>query len=322
MTVDKELSTWVLDSLLKGDNFAAKMSRIERLLAQYKDDLIPELTGKPAVGFDLDRTMVYSNGSMSLPEMDDTTFLRVAEVLEGKPFSYITSTAYSMLEIINENAYLVPVTTRTISQYRRIRIPGITEANFLPHTATQYAVTSNGGRILVNGQEDKDWSKYIADTLSSTAAHLDDVTKVLKVADKESWLIKRRTAEDLFAYLVLDRAETPQSFLNEVTAQLKEWNWSVSMQGRKFYCVPSLLTKGFAFEEVIRRTGADYSMAAGDSLLDIPLMESATIAFRPAHGELETAGYTAENLTITDNHGIIAGEEIVARVLARIFATR
>lgn len=322
MTDETKISNWVFDSLTRGDNFVAKMTRISRLMEKYQENGESSVAGMPAVGFDLDRTMVYTVNSMALPELDDTTFLRVAEVFEGKPFAYITSAAYSMLEIINENAFLVPVTTRTIDQYRRIRIPGMTEANFLPHTATQYAVTSNGGRILVNGEEDKEWSKFIEDSLAGTSAPLKQVNNLLKTADKQSWLIKRRTAEDLFSYLVLDRAETPVSFLEDVEAQLKEWNWSVSMQGRKFYCVPSLLTKGFAFEEVIRRSGADYAMAAGDSLLDIPLLEKADYAFRPAHGELETVGYSAQNLTVTENQGILAGEEIVARVLAKIHSNQ
>jgi hydroxymethylpyrimidine pyrophosphatase-like HAD family hydrolase len=319
---ESKVSNWVFESLTRGDNFSAKLARISNLMEKYKDDGSSSIAGMPAVGFDLDRTMVYTTNSMSLVDMDDTTFLRVAEVFEGKPFAYITSAAYSMLEIINENAFLVPVTTRTVSQYRRIRIPGMTEANFLPHTATQYAVTSNGGRILVNGEEDKDWTKHVEDNIVDTAAPLKQVNELLKTAEKHSWLIKRRSAEDLFAYLVLDRAETPVSFLDDVEAQLDEWGWAVSMQGRKFYCVPKLLTKGTAFSEVVKRSGADYAMAAGDSLLDIPLLETADFAFRPRHGELQTTNYTAENLTVTDNQGIIGGEEIVARVLAKIHANQ
>jgi predicted mannosyl-3-phosphoglycerate phosphatase (HAD superfamily) len=82
------------------------------------------------------------------------------------------------------------------------------------------------------------------------------------------------------------------------------------------------LTKGTAFSEVVKRSGADYAMAAGDSLLDIPLLETADFAFRPRHGELQITNYTAENLTVTDNQGIIGGEEIVARVLAKIHANQ
>lgn len=321
MSTASNVSRWTVESLISGGNFAAQMTRIASLLGQYYDEsFYPELKGKPAVGFDLDRTMVYTNNSMALPELDATTFLRVAELYKHKPLSYLTEAAHSMLEVINENAFFVPVTTRTIEQYSRIRIPGMTEANFSANTADQYAVTSNGGRILVNGKEDEDWSKEIAYKLQATCAPLEDVTELLSKADDETWLVMRRTAEDLFAYLVLDRAETPQSFLDDVTSQMAEWNWSVSMQGRKFYCVPSFLTKGVAFQEVVSRTGADYSMAAGDSLLDIPLMEAATIAFRPAHGELDSEGWVSEHLTITENNGILAGEEITARVLAKIFA--
>lgn len=320
MRKNENTYAWALKSLTDSDNFIAKLSRIENLLEKYTVVRDTRFTGKPAVGVDLDRTMIYSAASMNLSKMDATTFLRVAEMHEGKPFAYMTSVAYSMMEIINNSSYLIPVTTRTVEQYRRIRIPGMTETNFLPSTAAQYAVTSNGGKILVNGEEDRDWSDYIQKEVADKCAPIKDVNALLKPYDSESWLIKRRVAEGLFTYLVLDRAETPQHVLESVKEKMTEWNWSVSMQGRKFYCVPAIMTKGIAFDEIITRLGADYSMAAGDSLLDIPMLERADFAVRPAHGELDTANYTADNLSVTENTGILAGEEIVARILARIYA--
>lgn len=320
MADSSETYSWLLNALTKADNFGAKLSRIESLLSEYFVTRDTRFTGKPAVGVDLDRTMVYSTASMNLAKLDSTTFLRVAEMHEGKPFSYVTSAAYSMLEIINDNSYLIPVTTRTVEQYRRIRIPGMTETNFLPQTAAQYAVTSNGGKILVNGLEDKDWSAYMKRLVADNCAPIEQVSDVLNKFDGESWMIKRRAAEGLFTYLVLDRAETPPGVLESLAEQAKDWNWSVSMQGRKLYFVPSVMTKGTAYKEIIIRLGADYCISAGDSLLDIPLLESADFAIRPAHGELETAGYQAKNLTVTNNTGILAGEEIVARILARVYS--
>ena len=65
-----------------------------------------------------------------------------------------------------------------------------------------------------------------------------------------------------------------------------------------------------------RRVGAETVLAAGDSLLDGEMLESATRAIRPAHGELHDVGWTTPGLTVTPSAGAAAGEEIAAWLLA------
>jgi hypothetical protein len=61
-------------------------------------------------------------------------------------------------------------------------------------------------------------------------------------------------------------------------------------------------------------------LAAGDSLLDADMLRAADEAFRPAHGELHDTGWMAPHVTVTDADGVLAGEELVARLLASALA--
>jgi hydroxymethylpyrimidine pyrophosphatase-like HAD family hydrolase len=103
--------------------------------------------------------------------------------------------------------------------------------------------------------------------------------------------------------------------VSDLSAWCADGGWRVSVQGRRLYCVPGPLTKAAAVDEVRRRTGATGVLAAGDSLLDADLLESADVAVRPAHGELHDLGWRRPHLEVTSSAGVLAGEEIVRRLL-------
>ena len=71
-----------------------------------------------------------------------------------------------------------------------------------------------------------------------------------------------------------------------------------------------------AAAEVARRLDGPLVLAAGDSLLDQSMLETADLAFRPAHGELDDEGFTIDTLTVTERRGILAGEELLRLMTA------
>lgn len=311
---------WIVNSLMEGQNFASKFKRVAEVFDEYKDTVNPSYKGLAAIGTDLDSTMVFSNNSMRVsgPIADDLLF-KVVEMHENLPLCYMTSAAYLNLELINNHAHLIPVTTRTEEQFKRIKMPGTTKADF-ESDRIQYAVTTNGARILLNGVEDKEWTESITAGFGKDSGKVEEAYDYLKRFETEAWVKSLRNAADCFLYMVVHRTEMPEHVLSEITAVLASMNWTVSLQGRKIYFVPEFISKGKAFKEVVRRLGADYSIGCGDSLLDISLMEAADFSIRPRHGELEDTGYTAPNNIISDKIGIFAGEEITARILAQVYA--
>ncbi|MBV2353770.1 HAD family hydrolase [Streptomyces sp. J2-1] len=263
--------------------------------------------GPVLVASDLDRTLIYSAAALALT-MPDARAPRLlcVEVHESRPLSYLTETAARLLTDLADAAVFVPATTRTRKQYQRISLPG-------PQPA--YAICANGGHLLVDGVTDRDWHASVQARLAEECAPLDEVREHLLTTADPVWVRKHRTAEDLFAYLVVERELLPEEWVKELAAWAGPRGWTVSLQGRKIYAVPKPLTKSAALREVARRTGARLTLAAGDSLLDADLLRAADRGWRPGHGELADDGWRAPNVTALPERGVLAGERIVREFL-------
>ncbi len=262
------------------------------------------------VACDLDRTLIYSNNALWLTGADkDAPAMVVVEVYDGAPLSYMTTRAQEHLLAVKDAATFVPVTTRTQAQYERVQLPG---------PVPEYAITTNGGVLLHHGVPYIAWRRQLSARVAAASAPLESIEAFLSSPDFTPWILRLRRAEDLFVYAIIDREAMPGSFLTELELLCSDAGWSVSVQGRKLYCVPVPISKCGALAEVAQRTGAETVLAAGDSLLDQDMLAGATLAFRPRHGELHDAGFLADHLQLTSVRGIMAGEEILRRILAEI----
>lgn len=259
------------------------------------------------VASDLDRTLIYSAAALALT-MPDARAPRLlcVEVHESRPLSYMTETAAQLLTDLGDTAVFVPTTTRTRKQYQRINLPG---------PAPKYAICANGGHLLVDGVTDLDWHAQVQARLAEQCAPLAEIQDHLMATASPAWVRKHRIAEDLFAYLVVERELLPEEWVKELAVWAENRGWTVSLQGRKIYAVPKPLTKSAAVHEVARRTGADLTLAAGDSLLDADLLLAADRGWRPGHGELADADWTAPAISALPERGVLAGERILKEFL-------
>ncbi|GAA1812079.1 HAD family hydrolase [Actinomadura chokoriensis] len=257
---------------------------------------------------DLDRTLIYSAAAFALDGPDEAMpRLLCVEFYQGAPLSYMTEASARTLEVLSTAATFVPTTTRTPEQYRRVH---------LLEKPPAYAICANGGHLLVDGEVDRAWAETVRTRVADGCAPLADVQHHLAESSGD-FVLKQRTASDLFAYTVVDRAALPAGWVEALTGWCAERGWRTSLQGRKVYCLPACLTKAAAAEEVAHRAGASAMLAAGDSLLDIELLEAADLSIRPAHGELHDTGWTSPRTTVTAARGIAAGEEIAEWLLER-----
>ena len=285
--------------------------RLAERVSTYAPAVVPP-RGPAVVACDLDRTLVYSANALALKGADsEAPPLVVAEVYDGRPLSFCTRDSEAMLAALSRVAVLVPTTTRTREQFDRIDLHG---------ASVRYAVTTNGGQLLVDGKPDPQWAELVAHTVAAGCAPLDEVLAHLRRAADADWCLKLRVAEDAFCYLVVDRVALPEGFLGELSTWCVQRGWTVSLQGRKLYCVPGPLTKVAAVTEVARRCGAVRVLASGDSLLDAEMLSMADEAVRPAHGELHDRDWREPHVAVTDAVGALAGEEVVARLLASVLA--
>jgi hydroxymethylpyrimidine pyrophosphatase-like HAD family hydrolase len=267
------------------------------------------LNSRVLVASDLDRTLIYSAAALALAMPDEhAPRLLCVEVHEAKPLSYMTETAGRLLVELADTVRFVPTTTRTRKQYRRISLPG---------RMPRYVICANGGHLLVDGRTDHDWNTEMRRRLADGCAPLEEIRAHLAATADPEWLRKERIAEELFAYLVVDRERLPVGWVKELADWADERGWTVSLQGRKIYAVPRPLSKSAALAEVVRRTGAEHVLAAGDSLLDADLLMAADAGWTPGHGELADTGWTAPHVTGLATVGVAAGEEILRRMLVR-----
>ena len=253
---------------------------------------------------DLDRTLIYSPAALGLTMPDDQApTLVCVEILDGRPQSFLTSAAAETLRQLDSRSLVVPVTTRTRTQYARVRFPGFTPA---------WAVTSNGGHLLVDGRSDPHWHGQVSARLADRAAPLADVQTELARRANGGWVRKRRVGDELFCYLVVDLLTLPDDFVASWRSWCTARGWQVSQQGRKIYAIPGPLSKERALAEVVHRVGADRVLAAGDGLLDAGFLMAADAGIRPPHGELAALGWTYPSVEVAGRAGVLAADDMTA----------
>nr|WP_221218477.1 MULTISPECIES: HAD family hydrolase [unclassified Mycolicibacterium] len=253
----------------------------------------------------MDRTLIYSRRFFEVaPPVE-----HCVEIYRDEPISFMTPASAELLWQLTTQHLVVPVTTRTVAQYSRITLPG---------GPFRYAITSNGGTILLDGVPDLLWADTMATRIRASGPPLAEVIAQLQNRIDDSWVDNLRTAEDLFCYLVADEAALPADFVTEWQTWCAPRGWKVSQQGRKIYTVPEPLCKSQAVAELHRRLIESGQLpehapivAAGDGALDAKLLELADAAIRPAHGELHSLDWQCADLHVTTGSGAIAAEEIL-----------
>jgi hypothetical protein len=227
------------------------------------------------------------------------------ELLDGRPISYVTPEVPSLLRDLAALSVFVPVTTRTVLQYRRIQL-------FAGDRTPEWAICANGGHILRRGRPDAAWHRSMVGTVVGTG--IDPGEVVRRMVALGDWVLSAKVADEVFVYAVLDlsRAHVP------AIAELGDWlgagGWVLSEQGRKIYAAPAGVEKWTAVQEVRERTGSARVGAAGDSLLDRRMLEGADFAIRPPHGELEVVGCPVD--VLVSDTGVAAGAGVLAAAIA------
>ena len=253
---------------------------------------------KAVLALDLDQTLIYS--ARSAEPLDGAETVWVEDYL-GEPLSLMTVRAHQLLASLSERHHVVPVTTRTPEQLGRVRLPG----------TQSYAICANGGILLQQGIRDAAWDARVASELAGVVPAAEVAERVGLVAD-EPWVRTCRQVEELFVYLVAQtRDAIPDGWLEDLRGWATDRGWTVSVQGRKVYVVPAVLSKGAAAQRISDLLGGPL-LAAGDSLLDRDLLEWAVVRARPGHGELDRVGYQLEGLYVTPAAGARAAEELLA----------
>lgn len=253
---------------------------------------------------DLDRTLIYSSKFI-----DENIDVEVVEYKATEPLSYMTKEAKKLLSDLRNKIDFVPVTTRTIEQYKRICL-------FHDERVPKYAITSNGGNVLINGETDLEWQSYISTTISQNGHTVESVYKLTEELRGQPWVEKARIADEVFFYLLVYKEDVDFEILEEWSLKLEAIQWELIEHGRKIYCIPKCVNKCDALAYVSKKMGDKSIVSSGDSRMDLTMKAISESFIVPRHGELVELDHVKESVDVifTEFTGIKAAESILNTV--------
>lgn len=202
---------------------------------------------------DLDGTLIFSAKRKQVGDI-------IIERKNGEPISCITA---RQAELFAQLENVIPVTTRSIEQYRRIEFA---KFGFEP----EYALCVNGGTLLVNGEPDGEWSRWSRSIFEDCADELSRFRELLERDIRRTFEV--RLVDGLFLF-------TKSSDSSETLKYLGEGKTcECYFTGEKVYVIPRKLNKGAAVKRLAERLGLSEFAAAGDSLMDISMLNAAQTA--------------------------------------------
>lgn len=210
---------------------------------------------------DLDNTLLYSH-------RHEYGGGRVwVEKLHGRDQSFITEKTYAYL--LSQNwLNVVPVTTRTMPQFERLR--GAAEALNWRH-----ALICNGAILLDGFNEDKKWraeSERMAEPFCS------DLVRLRKfMAGK----LGSEAVISFEPFLIYARTGRAGEMCGLLASMCVPSRINIFHDSRKVYCFPSILNKGKAVLRYAEKYGHAKFIAAGDSELDVPMLNASAIGLCP-----------------------------------------
>lgn len=212
---------------------------------------------------DLDNTLLYPGREQLLED-------RVCvERYQGREISFMSLKSHGLLSRVNKQVCFVPTTTRSLEQYRRI--------SFHEAWIPQYALVCNGGMLLKDNRVDREWYEESLKIISGCLEELRLAAALLERDEYRSFEI--RSVGGLFLFT---KSRQPQRTAAMLLEGLNEELIQVFQNGSKIYAVPKTLNKGAAVQRLFKQLKGEYLIAAGDSALDIPMLEAADLSFWPA----------------------------------------
>ena len=209
---------------------------------------------------DLDNTLLFSHRHRQPGD-------RCVERLNGAEQSFFTQDTLDLLPQVVRRVHLLPITTRSVEQYLRIQWP--------EGTVPRWALTANGAVLLRDGEVDRAWyaasQALVRDHREALAAVLDHLTR-------QGGATSARCVEGVYVYAAYP--DTP-------TAERAARDWCggsalrAVVSGRKVYFFPPGIDKGTALRRAVERFGLERVIAAGDSVIDVPMLRRADLALIP-----------------------------------------
>ena len=203
---------------------------------------------------DLDRTIIHS--SKFLKESINPEIVEFNK--DKKPISYMEKEALLLLNELSNNLLFIPVTTRSLEQYKRIDLK----------ITPLYSITSNGGIILKNNKRLKSWDDFIKNNISNK--------NYMEIQDKLKLINKYLTRELTLIDNVFFFSKINDNNLFELNYELDNILKFISKENAINYLLQNELSKD------------NFIITAGDGKLDynFVFLPDSNLSIVPLNSEL------------------------------------
>ncbi len=201
---------------------------------------------------DIDNTLIYSHRHMIPGEKI------VVEHIDGREQSYMTRYTYAHLKSF-QWLLIVPVTTRTEEQYKRLQ--------YLDLLGIHISIVCNGGKLLIDGVEDKKWSDESYRLANSMRDSLEQAARLLKKH------LDGLTVHHPESYMYYVKCENPKMVCESIRRNVDTNSVEVFHDTHKVYLFAACISKGNAIRRFEEQTNIRRTVAAGDDIADISMMD-------------------------------------------------
>ena len=207
---------------------------------------------------DIDNTLVYSY------KKKEAGYICI-EQNKGIDQGFMTNWTFKTFPKLYDKVTFIPVTTRSIEQYLRIKWPN----NIIP----EYALVTNGATLLHNNEVSEGWN-----IIKKEGSLLSRLKLVFEKYRRDKRFINCRITDNSYVFVYCSDHVSPEGLIEELQSDTE---FRVEASGRKIYFFPQNLSKGTALKNFTLSTHFDLVCAAGDSNMDISLLNQADIAIIP-----------------------------------------
>lgn len=220
---------------------------------------------------DLDRTLIYSDRFLSTYGWG-TDGVKLAD--KSSIDSYISNKVLDGLETISSmsNIRFIPITTRNLSQYTRVNL-----GNIQP----EYAVTSNGGVILHNGQRVAEWDRYIEQNINKR-----ELEEIVLEFSRIPGISREPTIVDgVFIFTKYTNINSVNGALHKLREKYTSYRFIIEKM--KLYAIPEVVRKENALMWLKEKLKDNFMVASGDSEFDMGMLSIADIPVIPKHNTIK-----------------------------------
>jgi hydroxymethylpyrimidine pyrophosphatase-like HAD family hydrolase len=258
---------------------------------------------------DLDRTLIYP--LRTLPMGHTAT---VIEHHHGRGVTVATEETLRALRELAARDAFVAVTTRSRGQLERV--------SPIWQLAVQgWAICSDGATLLRQGAVDREWCARV-DDICARSAPLEEGIEVFKrevgSPDTTRWVATLYDCDQRFLYATIIDAEKPDGLEQHAQLAFARLGWKAVRHGRKLYAMPAGIGKAAAVRYLCERLQVDTLLAAGDSVLDIEMMQDADVAWCPGDAELVALGKVPQGALVTTREHVGSAQQIAQAALERV----